>query len=311
MILLLVGAWAFALLAFPAAAQRWAQDIAPARWARIVATSLVSGLVLVEVSLLLLAAPTILAGLGADAFAAACGRLLGNLAPGGPGVGWLAFAVAVLVPAFAAVGVGRTLRTQRVMVVEAGVGVHECRADFALVTLPADDVFAFAVHGPTPQVVVSSELRSALEPAQFDAVIRHEAAHLRHGHARYLLIAAAIEHTFGVVSPMAGGARVLRLALERWADEDSAAATVDGRKTLRLALVNVALLVLGPAVPAFSGGDVLARVEAMERTPSAPRPFALVAFGVPTVLLAFAGLALTRWAGEARMMLSMAGFCPI
>lgn len=310
MMLVAVLVAALALLAFPVAAGRRRSDFAPSRWARCSAASLVAGIVLVELSLLLLAAPTVLHLLGVEALAAACGRLLGDLAPGGPLVGWPAFFAALVLPGFAVAGVVRALRAQRAMEVESFVGDHERRSGFTLVTLPATEPFAFAVDGATPQVVVSAGLRTELEPEQFDAVVRHEASHLRHRHPKYLLVAAVVEHTLGVLPWVRQASSSLRLAVERWADEDAAGTLEDGRSTVRLALLNVALLALGPAVAAFSGGDVLARVEAMEEPAASPRgpvsPY--LALGA---IVAVAAVGLLAWAGEAQMMLAMAGACPI
>ena len=135
----------------------------------------------------------------------------------------------------------------------------------AVHVVPLDRPVAYAQTGRGGGVVVSTGMLAALQPDERRAVLAHELAHLRHRHDRFL-----------VIGQLAGGllllrpaARQLRHALERWADEDAAAALGD-RVIVARAVARAALV--GQAPPAsqlgMMGADVPRRVEALLGPPT-------------------------------------------
>lgn len=120
---------------------------------------------------------------------------------------------------------------------------------------------AYAAPGKPGCVVVSTGLLAALEPRERQVVFAHERAHLRQRHHRYLLVAALAVAVVPLLRPLADR---IRLATERSADEE-AAATLGDRHLVATAIAKAALTrsAFGAVVPAFNGGSVTARVEAL------------------------------------------------
>ena len=150
---------------------------------------------------------------------------------------------------------------------------------------------AYAVPGRPGHIVVTAGMLRLLEPAEREVLLAHERSHLRHGHHRYLAVAAlatAVVPVLGFIT------RRLRLAVERWADEDAAAA-VEDRELVARTIIRAALATRDlEARPALALGrvGVPARVEALlNPAPAAP-------FGPPSLAVG-AGLAgLTIVAGS-------------
>ncbi len=146
---------------------------------------------------------------------------------------------------------------------------------------------AYAVPGRPGHIVVTAGMLRLLEPAEREVLLAHERSHLRHGHHRYLAVAAlatAVVPLLGVVT------RRLRLAVERWADEDAAAA-VEDRELVARTIIRAALATRDlEARPSLGLGrvGVPARVEALLD----PAPVAL--FGPPSLAVGagVAGLAI-------------------
>lgn len=63
------------------------------------------------------------------------------------------------------------------------------RPGFTLVWFESADPVAYAVPGRAPEILVSTGLRALLSPAQVQAVVAHEYAHLRHRHGWAVRIA--------------------------------------------------------------------------------------------------------------------------
>lgn len=297
------------LLGLPAAGRPVGRRIRSGEWARLCLAALLGGVVLVEVGLVLLAAPTVLRAAGVPALAQACGRLVGPLVPLGPVGGWAAATLALVLPLRAGQGWRRAGVQVRGLAIERCLGSHRPGVTYELVVLPTPERVAYSVAGPTPQIVVSQGMLDTLERPQAAAVIAHERAHLRLGHQRLLLIAAAAGHAVRWWPPAARSHVVLRVALERWADD---AATTDpaSRRHLRDALVTLVAADLGDAVAGFSLADAtLERIEAMERLPRAPLGVhaLLYAPGLAGGVLAVAVTG--SWAAHARLVLAMAGRC--
>jgi hypothetical protein len=99
--------------------------------------------------------------------------------------------------------------------------------------------------------VVSTGLLALLTPAEQEAVLHHEAAHIRLGHPRILLLGAVIARSYRWLPPARLAWTRLRRDLEAAADDEAAAAV--GTAPLLSALAKVALA--AAASPAPGSGD--------------------------------------------------------
>jgi Zn-dependent protease with chaperone function len=315
-VLFVLFATGLALLALPAVARRGGRRLLhPDEWGRLCATAIAGGGLVVEVAAVLYAAPTLATSSGIPMLAQLCQRMLAPLAPGGPVAGWTAAAVAATLPALGGIGWARARRAARQAWVERGLGHQTLQPGYELVVLPTPYLVAVSVpalgRAPAGQVVISEGLVDALGSDELDAVLRHEAAHLRHRHDRYLAAAAMIDHAFAWFLPARWSTASLRVALERWADEDAAAAIGD-RGLLRQALVSVTVsLVAEPAVAAFSAAETIGeRLDALDGDTVGPRFGARLLLYCPGVVLgAVAVAAFSFWATGAGAVLDMAGRC--
>lgn len=309
-VVLLLGG--LCLLALPGAARRLGRQFAPCEWARLSAVLLVTGAVVVWLSAVLFAGPTVLRAAGIPRLAEACERMLEPLAPGGPIMGWSAFALVLALPLLTGVGVARARRDQRRFQIEAGLGEHHRFGPHELVVLPTDEVLALSVAGCSSQIVVSQGVVDTLSPSELAAVVRHEAAHLEHRHQRFLLLAAALEHGFAVVPFIRPSTRALRTALERWADEVAAGEDSASRAVLRRALLGVTLALVNPAVAAFAAAEtVIERLDALDGRVTRPSIVRRAAVYLPAAMVSTAVLlALGAWASDLWALLAMSGRCP-
>lgn len=313
MIVLLLGT-GLGLLCLPALARRPGRLLAPAEWARLCVAALILGAALVELSALLWAAPTVSMASGLPKLAVLCERMLGSLAPGGPIAGWTAAVVAVALPTLGATAWVRVRRVAKMAMIEPCLGQRSQWGAYEVVTLPADELVAFSVpvRSGTGQIVVSDGLAAVLEPAELAAVLRHEASHLDNGHDRYLRVAAVINRAFMWCPPVRRSVAALRVALERWADEDAAGDTVEDRRALRGALISVASnLVHMPGLAGFSAADtIVERVASLSTNAVRPRRWVHALLYVPGAAIgASALLALGSWLAAAQAVLAMAGQC--
>lgn len=312
MILLLLGT-AGVLLALPGLTQRLGRRLAPAEWARLCAVALGGGLALTELALVMRAAPASLRAVGAGGLAAACERVVSPLLSGGPLVTGLAAAAASGLPVAAGVTCGRLRRTRRRIARELWLGERRVVAGHEVVVVPVRRPFAasFEQGRGAEVVVVSTGLFDVLGPVHIEAVVRHEAAHLRHRHQRLLTLAAVSERVLGRVPGVAASAAALRLAVERWADELAARPSAAARRAVRDSLLVLAGAVEGVA----SFGDALtvaARVDALDR-PEPPPPLGHhVLLYVPGSLSGLlAAPAVLDWTARARAALAASAHCSI
>ncbi|MQY04350.1 M56 family metallopeptidase [Actinomadura macrotermitis] len=160
--------------------------------------------------------------------------------------------------------------------------------------LESDALIATAVPGRRGGVLVSRGLLNGLTARELEVVFRHEESHLRHRHHRYL---AAGAFAAALIPPLRTLEGRLRLAVERWADED-AAAVVGDRVLIAHTIAKVALAGVpegGPA-PAFTDSIVVERVQAMLASPPGTNPVTgpvvLAGSGLTTGLLAATALQL-------------------
>ena len=146
-------------------------------------------------------------------------RLLDKDTGSGLGVAAVAFSALALL----LVRVARQFALQRRDRAQASALVRAIRAaPGQLVVLPQDDVDIFAVGGRGGMIVATRGLLRCLSPEHRRAVLLHEHAHLRYHHHRHLCalaLAASVNPLMWRI-PAAGA-----LAVERWADESSAAST--------------------------------------------------------------------------------------
>ncbi len=155
--------------------------------------------------------------------------------------------------------------------------------DGGLVVLADGLPFAATLPGPEGRIVISSAMLASLGPRERRVLLCHERSHLRHRHDRYQLageLASAGNPLLGAVR------RSITHALERWADEDAAAA-IGSRPLVARTLVSAALAPPPATAGAlgFSADGVAARVHALYGSPTHTRLSAVA------LVLAVAGLA--------------------
>jgi Zn-dependent protease with chaperone function len=278
---------AIALLALPGAAWRFGRRLQPSEWSWFCVAVLLAGALMLELSLVLYAIPTTLRAVGVHHLADMCERAIGAVLPGGAILGWPAAALAVAFPIrFLLVG-RRTRRLQAGAHIESCLGHHRPVDGYDLVVLPTDHVVAFSVCGTTSQVVISQGLLHALRPEEVEAVVRHEAAHLHHGHQRLLLLAGSLEDTVPLGRIVRRSTAALRTGLERWADEFAAGHAGSSRAVVRRALVGVCEALMAPrALPAFSAADTITeRLEALSIDPPHPSGPSRAAAYAPALII--------------------------
>lgn len=232
------------LVALPAAALPLVRTTRrPQAWARVLAVSLGAGFVLVEVSLIHAALPLAFTLAGLDQLAEACRTLGGHLFGGAVPFNTFAAGLAILVGFGAVRGVVQNVRTNSELRRGSRRGISTPIAGHQAVVLPLQHSWAVAVPGDhPPQVLLSPNLISALEHRELGALVRHEMAHLRHHHVRYLLLGTVAIEGLWFIPGRKRAARALRLALERWADESASGTSNEDRTQVVSALHKLASL---------------------------------------------------------------------
>ena len=258
---------ALALLALPAVTYRAGRRVEPVRWARLVTISLLSGYGLLVIGLVLASLPTVFSALGFTEFARLCARLAGHGLPGGAAGGWIAAAGAAFLIGAGTMQAASTIRGQRRMSLLAVGGidlteVEQCR----VVEIECSRPFAVALRDARGRIVVTSRLADVLSKAEFDAVVRHEAEHVRRRHWQHLVLAAMLLRSLGWLPLVKRSVGVLRLALERIADEAAAGAGRERKAIVRSALAKLATAnVAGTVLPAFAAdAPVMERIRALD-----------------------------------------------
>jgi len=278
------------------------------------AVALAAGFSLLELGLLFSVIPTVLRFAGVDGLAAACERLLGPLANSGPVVAWTAALLATAMGVLGIRAVRRVRGVRRMLSAESWLGERHNVGSQEVLVVPAGIPFAVALDGPQPSILISSEMLDSLSPTQLEAVVRHEAAHLTRHHGALLMLAAVVDDSVGrLVPPLRRSAQTLRLAIERWADEEAVASSPGQRSVLRSALVAVACSHAALPVPALNDANtVMARIDALAESPVRPGRVAhAAAYGPGLVLGVGSIVALAEWTGHAHMLIAMAGTCPL
>ncbi|WP_107309150.1 M56 family metallopeptidase [Streptomyces sp. TP-A0356] len=142
--------------------------------------------------------------------------------------------------------------------------------DLCVIDSPHPD--AYALPGRPHRIVVTTGMLRSLSPQEREALFAHERAHNAGGHHYFLAVAELAAHCHPGLRPVAG---VIRLAVERAADE--AAATVVGDRRLTARAIGRAALAAHAANeerPAFAAaatsGPVPQRVAALLAPPRTP-----------------------------------------
>ena len=190
-----------------------------------------------------------------------------------------------------------------------------------IVVLPGPDLDAYALPGWPGRIVVSGGLLDLLEPRRRAALIAHERAHLAGRHHLFTITAWMAAAACPLLIPVA---RAVEFTVERWADEEAAAATGDRRlvaETIgQVAVMTAArgaaqstarsalrLGVTGPArrEPSVAwAGPVPRRVAALLAAPPRTQRRVLLAACAAVVLLA--GLAVLDAARDLHALLELA-----
>jgi Zn-dependent protease with chaperone function len=215
------------------------QRLPAAEWALVAGVALLLGFATFETGLMLLGLPTLLRVLHAAGFAEICEQVLRPLSPGGDLAGWTAIVLALVVGARAWRTTKRAIKSAVAVEAEPWLGRHEDRGDFELVVLPTDQLLAVSAPAGRPQVLISDGLVERLDAQQLEAVIRHEATHLRCGHWRFTLLATVVERALSPLTLVERSTRALRNALEAWADETAAGESTAERAVVPDAIVAV------------------------------------------------------------------------
>lgn len=149
-----------------------------------------------------------------------------------------------------------------------------------LIVVPDERPAAFALPGWPGRIVATRGLLQTLDPAERRVVLAHEQAHLDGRHDLHLAVTALSAAANPLLLSLPGA---VRLATERWADEEAATAAGDRRLVART-IARVADCrpeATGPrGAMAITGGEVAARVRALVRPPTGARLPVVVAVAV-------------------------------
>ncbi|NOY55272.1 MAG: M48 family metalloprotease [Actinobacteria bacterium] len=300
------------LLGTPFLLSRFGHRIAAAERTRLMAVSLAGGLVFLELDLVLTALPTVLRSFRLTGLASACERLVGHVLGGGPIVGWVVFAMALLLPVSAIVTSLRCRTRYRRLRADPWVGTHRPYGEHELVVLPSAEMVAISVPGRPGQVILSEGLLDTLAPAELDAVLRHEGAHLDLRHSRYLLLAAVVQCAVGWLPTVRGSVGSLRLSVEEWADA-VAVRDLGTSRPVADALRSLVFASLFPHAASFSAAETIGeRLEALEHGEPRKAPLArLAAYSLIALLWLGAGGSVATWLTHARGLVGMTPYCPL
>lgn len=207
----------------------------PGAWAVVTVFTTGTGFVLLEAGLIHAALPLVFSLLGADELAAACRRLGGHLFEASPAFGAIAGLLASTVAVRTVIGINATVRANASLREGAVHGIQTAVAGHSAVLLPMRERIAVAIPGSSPCILLSESLVTDLRLVELIAVVRHEVAHLRRHHQRFLLVGTGVGYGLWFIPWVPRAMTALRLALERWADEESAASPSE-REHVRSAL---------------------------------------------------------------------------
>lgn len=180
----------------------------------------------------------------------------------GTTVGWTAIAGLLLIG----------IRVSRILVARRRALI--VTPDQRILVVDTAEPLAYAVPTGVGCVVVSSGLMERLTPRERQVVFAHERAHLGQKHDRYLLAGSLCQAIVPMLLPLLNQ---LRHATERCADEAAVAAMGGDRRLVATAVARAAVHThdFGSTIPAFGGGSVRNRVDALLNESPSPITSAL------------------------------------
>lgn len=153
--------------------------------------------------------------------------------------------------------------------------------------LASDRPVAYALPGRPGQVIISTGMLRSLDAEERRVLIAHERSHLHRRHHRYVRLTELAVAAMPILTPINGR---LRLAIERWADED-AAVEIGDRAVVACAIAHAALASQPPPRFALAIADagVVERVESMLAGPAPRSPLIEVLLAV-VIIAGLSGL---------------------
>jgi Zn-dependent protease with chaperone function len=232
-------------------------------------------------------------GRGGHTVAGVCVLASGPIGPGQLVLYGLAAALAARTAVLAAAALRAARRAELRGLALAAAAPRQVPGGGTAWIIPAQQLAAHCAGLRRPRAVVSTGLLDLLTPAEQEAVLRHELAHIRLGHPRILLLGAVTARAYRWLPPARLAWTRLRRDLEAAADDEAAAAT--GTAPLLSALAKVALATAaapspaaGSPPPAFADpGDLRYRVRRLQQ-PQPPRARATLILRAAGALLTFA-----------------------
>lgn len=164
-----------------------------------------------------------------------------------------------------ALGAARARRQQRTHAAFLRANGHYNPA-LGVVVLGQDTPVAYCLPGRPGRIVVSVGALAALTPAQLQAVIAHEQAHLRGRHTRLLTVLSAWGRAFPFVPLLANAGQQAAVLAEMAADDHAARRHHDPRD-LAAALVNLAAARANAAALTAGAPAAIARIERLLTRP--------------------------------------------
>lgn len=295
------------LLAVPGVLSEPPRRLPAREWTPVALLALVVGVLALLSGLTLAELPTVAPVFGISAFADRCRELLAPFAIESGVFDVLAAGLAILIASRITFRVVHSARAARHARIEPWLGEHEPRAGFNLVTVPTDRILAFGVPGRTPQVVLSTGLIERLGPDGLEAVIGHEAAHLRLHHPAMVAVLHGVDAGVGALPFAARSVQRLRTGLEVWAD---AAVDRDATGRRREALCAALACVTAPAITMGARSDAEHRIGRL-RWALRPRPVYARSAVYASVLILSVVLAVTAvgWFTDAHHAVALGAPC--
>ena len=248
-----------ALVAMPLVAGRVRTAFRPVELTRYNSITISSGGLLLLVSLVLCAAPVIIA-LGGGTVVDR------HFFPGDGIIGWISAVGAATVIVTMVIGIRRVWVIEARLRVEHSIGEHYPMADFDLVVLDTDQLVAYSIGGSHSQIVITHGLVEQLSVQELVSVVEHEAAHISLHHRLHLTLIGMIEPAARWFLPARQLANTLRSALEHAADAQTSDYAATRRALLATLGVRTAVGVAG-----FTAGNVLDRLDALDHMDVPPR----------------------------------------
>ncbi|MFF4756287.1 M48 family metalloprotease [Streptomyces sp. NPDC002514] len=254
-------------LLLPVVSPAIGRRVAPALAARVLAAAAVLTAAATTWSLVLLATTLVGSAPSAVAEAREDGHRLADPVPEAIGV------AACVALAAVAWRVHRAVRAERAT---RRALRHLCQghpADTELIVAASSVPQAFAIPGRPGRILVTSAMLGALEPAERRVLLAHERAHLAHRHGTLVTAVTLAAAADPLLAPTL---RAVVFLVERWADEQAAAAVGDRTATAR-ALARAALTACRSRprrALGFTDRSVTRRVAALQTTPP-PRLWSL------------------------------------